>query len=156
MWIVSPDLKRALITLSQKNLGEKGYIKTYGGLNEMDAPYNFLYQHYQELLPAATKSPALQALTTFIEENYKAEYVDADTLFTDGLLTLSHIGKLFLPNTVLIDRDKENQAVMLTESVLTEPGVIYLRGWYWQLNGTAFSRTNWNGSLSSLGIQSNE
>ncbi|CAG8955293.1 hypothetical protein HYFRA_00011275 [Hymenoscyphus fraxineus] len=156
MCIVSPDLKKALKEVSHAKLSDEKDIKMNSAPNEMDAPYTFLFHHYQELLLAARTDESLQPLMEFIEANYKTEYEDASILFGQRLVESSHIGKLFPLNTIVVEREKNpilNRAAMLTESVLTETGVLYLSGWCWQYKGIALSRAEWKGSLS---IQANE
>ncbi|KAK5265291.1 hypothetical protein LTR96_009193 [Exophiala xenobiotica] len=92
-------------------------------------------------------------LLTFLANNYQAEYDDARKIFSQGLVSSLHLGKLFRPNQIIIARNAETQAVrggVLSLCTSLETGDILLRGWGWKYDGAQLTRTHWKGYVGAL------
>ncbi|KAK5191041.1 hypothetical protein LTR92_009253 [Exophiala xenobiotica] len=95
----------------------------------------------------------LDPLLTFLANNYQAEYDDARKIFSQGLVSSLHLGKLFRPNQIMIARNTETQAVrggVLSLCTSLETGDILLRGWGWKYDGAQLTRTHWKGYVGAL------
>ena len=123
--------------------------------NEMDAPYLFLFHHRDKLsaLPNGISSKeAVKPLLEFLGENYSEEYMEAQDLFSKGLVTVKHISKLFKPNQTVISRESTDalKAYVLDDYALLKRESIRFFGWSWLYNGRDLQRKDWDRKIRSL------
>lgn len=150
LWVITRPLHSALVEV----LGTDPYNTTALAANarEMDAPYTPLFHHMEDLhrTAEAHTNPAYQAavvaLVSFIEQNYRAEYDEAQHMFQDGLVSVRHLDKLFKPNDIVVARkldEKSIRAGVLTSYYWYQSGFITLRGWCWGNDGIRLHRVPW-------------
>ncbi|KAF2803548.1 uncharacterized protein BDZ99DRAFT_526473 [Mytilinidion resinicola] len=105
-------------------------------VKEMDAPYNSLFHHEQELRRLAETNPDYKAvvcpLITFLEQHYRMEYDEAEDTFNQGLVSALHLGKLFKPSDIVVARHPQTGVVSVS-----------LRGWCWGNDGKQLLRVPW-------------
>jgi hypothetical protein len=107
MWIISRLLQDAIREVAQFN--PYNTCTLLANAKEMDAPYNFFFHHYQELVKLTkinqTHRETLSPLLSFLDQRYVAEYVEANNKFSQGLVSALHLEKLFRPNVLVVGGD---------------------------------------------------
>lgn len=108
MIVLSDDLRQAIQKVATCPLESHENTTNSHDLLEMDAPYRFLY-HHREPLRAYSQSAAAQLGTRigdvlkYVDDNYAREYAEAAELISRGVITPSHLEKLYHPNQILVD-----------------------------------------------------
>lgn len=120
----------------------------------MEAPYLFLFHHYQKLHDLADRNksykPVLDPLIQFLDRNYLKEYLSAHELFRRGFVTAYHADKLYKPFEPVIIRDSGKKVLragvllFLPEKIKMEKKRWNLDGWSWTYNGREARRELWN------------
>jgi hypothetical protein len=165
--LLSPKLLRALNQVARFQFRDEDHgfprsPSTGPGIS-LDAPYEFLFHHRENLATLATESDefrdVLQPLLEFLEANYKVEYEDAEDQFIRGIVTARHFSKLFTPNQVVVslplDRHSVIESYVLTKYVHRKyvQGVgtkLSLVGWSWKYNGSELQREPWQGFIEAV------
>ncbi|KAK8007838.1 hypothetical protein PG989_001828 [Apiospora arundinis] len=120
-------------------------------IGEMEAPYIFLFHHYQKLHDLVQDNdsyrPTLGPLLQFLEQNYAEEYRSAVELFQRGFVTAYHSTKLYKPFEVLVARKKDDRTLRarvlkrLPERMSVEQNKGWkLECWSWSYNGQEAKR----------------
>lgn len=144
MCIVSDILRKALYHVASCLLLQSRISSR--GMQEMAAPYLFLYHHREALHQYEEETTGLvrenvSLLLGFLDSDYGAEYREADAEFAKGILTFKHIEKLYRPNEIVIE---QNGAHYLAYMVREWPEVIEnemkVSCWSWQYNGMFLQR----------------
>lgn len=158
MWILLPELQKALLDAMQPD--PRGRMRHTPQFSMMDAPYDFLFHHHQQLISMAENDSAykvaLEPLLRFLADNYQAEFDGAKEQFNQGLVSTKNLGKLFHPNQIIIARNSKTRAarggiISLCDSL--ESGGISLRGWSWKYDGLDLIRTRWKGSMGAPAVE---
>jgi hypothetical protein len=150
LWVITRPLHQALVEV----IGMDPYNTTALAANvrEMDAPYTSLFHHQEELRQTAESHPnsayeaAVAALVSFIEQNYRVEYDEAQQMFQKGLVSVLHLDKLFKPNDIVVARKVDERSIragVLTSYYWYQFGFITLRGWCWGNDGIRLVRVPW-------------
>jgi hypothetical protein len=112
---------------------------------ELRAPYLFLYHHraalseYASTVDGSAKDH-VSLLLAFINQEYSAEYDEADRQFAAGVVTKEHIGKLYRPNDIVLSKlGTEERAYVVAK--WPEINVTFeLSCWAWEYDGTDLKR----------------
>ncbi|KAH7092456.1 hypothetical protein FB567DRAFT_238185 [Paraphoma chrysanthemicola] len=117
---------------------------------ELEAPYSVLFHHQEELRELQKVDEgyetALTPLLSFLDSEHQKEFEDARRMFGDGLVTLSHVDKLYRNNAVVVTCNPETKVLragVLTHFSWASHDTAYLRGWSWGYNGSQFTRVPW-------------
>jgi hypothetical protein len=152
MTLLSFDLKAAL-----KKLEEIDPIIDYNSFSGdnwgLKAPYLQLY-HFRGLIRQSTprltsveERKHVDVLLSYIDEAFRDDYAEADSLFAKGLVSQKHHSKLFRPNEIVMTA-REGQPVGSVAKGFPRTGpsntTLYCEDW--SFNGV-FSQ---NGSLKNL------
>lgn len=151
--IISTDLSETLKRIADfepfddDSRGEDVFV------GKMEAPYLFLFHHYQKLQESmahdSAHRPILDPLVQFLEQNYAEEYRSANELFDRGFVTAFHAAKLYKPLDVLVARKSHNEAPrchvlrLLPERSASDKRKWFLEGWSWSYNGREARRKKW-------------
>ena len=121
------------------------------------APYLFVYHHRVALRNFADENQGdyasnISSLLSYINSQYGEEYEDADTKFAEGIVTLEHFTKLWVPNEMIVTRKNDQVFVHVVKNWLTvwdnryfERGQqkhIDLQCWSWEYDGFSLKRNN--------------
>jgi hypothetical protein len=142
--IVSGELKSLIneIATFQPNTA---IIQDHNEL-EMLAPYPFFFHHRRFLTVTPTTANAKLAqevavLTEFLETHYRAEYEEAEKLFSAGMISQKHLDKLFKPNDLVISHARgKSEAYVLVQSLSMSAVETQLSVWSWQSRSSHVSR----------------
>ncbi|KAH8886449.1 P-loop containing nucleoside triphosphate hydrolase protein [Thozetella sp. PMI_491] len=153
--IVSPLLEKALSYIAEFPVYKSGMGDVADAPKEMDAPYPFFFHHRKKLAELAQHkmyAAVVEPLLKFINENYEAEYDEAEKLFQEGKITAHHIGKLFKPNQMVISRKDGNhlEAYVLKDYIYPKREKVEMYGWAWQYNGADLHRRDWEGKMATV------
>jgi hypothetical protein len=156
------EAMNALSALMPEQLGQWWTSK------KMDAPYLPIF-HYHALIEQkmeeidARYHPDIRLLLNFIRKRHASEYGQAESLFSEGLVSKEHLSKLFRPNDVLVTfqedlclgyvcNDWPNEAKSFFNDSKSR---VELGCTYWTFNGVFFKKTrkfsiDWPRSDSSV------
>ncbi|CAI6238217.1 unnamed protein product [Periconia digitata] len=156
--VVSPELKRALRSLGDCRID--GHVTGTEDDPQMSAPYLYLYHHRAQLNrklreEKTSETEHLQRLKDWLDENYGNQYDEADQLFADGLVSQSHISKLFKPNQVIIKQKpgRDAKAYVVQYWPFLKGEELYTQVWSWEYDGFELRRKR---KLLSLTFHSQE
>ncbi|KAK8108452.1 hypothetical protein PG984_014253 [Apiospora sp. TS-2023a] len=150
--IVSAALNEAIRSIAEFNPYTRGSDGIDTFLGEMEAPYLFLFHHYQQLRVLVEQGsfyrPIVDPLIQFLEENYAEEYRSAHELFQRGFVTAYHAAKLYKPFDVLVVRQKDtkscrNRLLSQLPRMSKDRNKWSLEGWSWTYNGRVAERGAW-------------
>ncbi|KAL9035253.1 MAG: hypothetical protein Q9214_006670, partial [Letrouitia sp. 1 TL-2023] len=145
IYLVSVTLRSTLIKL--------GDFSPFDGIDEMNAPYIFVYHYRRQLQELAKRrqgdvSHHISLLLSYIESHYREEYDDADTKFAKGVVIQEHLTKLWIPNQVFIYSEKGHHMAYVLyewpENRLFDIGYkkdLQITGWSWSYDGDKLYRT---------------
>ena len=144
MCIVSDILKKALYHVASCSLLQSRISSR--GMQEMAAPYLFLYHHREALRQYEKEVTGLvrenvSLLLDFLDSDYDSEYREADAEFAKGILTVKHIEKLYRPNEIVIERTGAHDlAYMVREWPEIVENEMKVSCWSWQYDGMFLQR----------------
>lgn len=148
IWVVSRLLNQALMKVLRNNPYSPSPIED--NARELEAPYSVLFHHQEELRELQKidegYETVLTPLLTFLDSEHQQEYEDARRMFGDGLVTLSHLDKLYRINAVVVTCNPETKVLragVLTQLSWASHDTAHLRGWSWGYNGSQFARVSW-------------
>lgn len=149
--IVSPRLQKALLNVAEYHPFPGG--RPPGMMYQMDAPYHFLFHHWNTLEKTSQDTnyeDVLKPLLEWLEKNYGKEYNEADRLFAEGFVTTRHMSKLFKPNQMVVHRGDFGHvtAYVLSENALYKKEKLSFHGWSWKYDGHRLQRRAWSESMS--------
>jgi len=88
--------------------------------HNMLAPYLYFYHSRELLRNAQPDNPhyktRIDLLLGYIDNNFGHEYSEAEELFNKGYVTRKHIHKLFGPNQILVTRQGDHIATVMTKT----------------------------------------
>ena len=157
IYIVSSSLRSALYEVGECNPfdGDKE--------DEMRFPYIFIYHHRSRLRDLVNKregetSLHVSALLSYIEDQNRTEYEDADAQIAKRLVTAEHLRKLYKPNQTLVTHEKGHPTAFILRSWpdgltidSSDHKGVELSGWSWKHNGKALVRYHHSRKASIAG-----
>lgn len=154
--ISAPLLQKALFQIAQYDPFPVVRDSEFPQLDEMRAPYPFLFHHHKELVELASNEMyegVLTPLLEFLSRKYGKEYEEANSLFEQGIVTFDHISKMFKPHQVVISRGELNalEAHILHRCHATlRDSKFILSGWSWKYEGNGLDRKVWTEDMDDL------
>ncbi|KAK2779387.1 AAA family ATPase [Colletotrichum kahawae] len=151
--ILSPLLQKALEQVAQYTLESSHHIveDEIG----MDAPYPFLFHHWEKLVELADDDAygsVLTPLLGFLNDNYKGEYEEAVSMFDRGVVNARHLQKLFQPNHLVIFKTSDDLNVYaLDDAPQIEKEWVYFTGWSYVYAEVDLKQKKWNTTMSPVG-----
>lgn len=155
--IVSRTLHEALVKVARFQPYSR--VPSLANAKEMDAPYPFLFYHQEALRDLAgadaTYQESLEVLLAYLSENYEGDYSEAREMFSRGMVSSRHLGKLFQPGRLVVAgrRPKSTSPVIAgvaTHCELSAEGGVSLEGWRWSYNGTRLERVHWSACIDAI------
>lgn len=107
----------------------------------LTSPFPYFFHHGREIRELVDErlldqyANLVELLLNLVEATCQEEYVAARQLFTDGMVTSQHLGKLFCHNEVVVNRAGGEPTAWEVEEVVEEHGRIALRCWRWAFDG---------------------
>ncbi|KAK8076717.1 hypothetical protein PG994_003989 [Apiospora phragmitis] len=151
--IVSGALSEALKSIAEFDPYEDDSDENDAIIGKMEAPYLFLFHHYQKLHDLVEQKSSyklvLDPMIQFLEQNYADEYRQANELFERGFVTAYHSAKLYKPFEVMVVRGNENKTLragvlrLLPYRLPGDKKKWSLDGWSWSYNGREAQRKIW-------------
>lgn len=145
--IVSQELQKALEHVAEFPLypGKKTDLMV---IKEMDAPYTFLFHHREKLIRLMEDQPdlvhLLKPLLDYVATSFGKEYDEAAALLSREVITARHLGKLFVPNQMIVARKGALHEVFMMDSYpISRSSSTTINGWAWQYDGHQLVRRIW-------------
>ncbi|CAF9941983.1 MAG: hypothetical protein HETSPECPRED_004597 [Heterodermia speciosa] len=151
--VKSSTLRHSIARVAQcyynrRELKELGYDGINSHLERMTiAPVRlFFFHHQQRLLDYAKKHPSarehLSALIDYCQGKYAADFDDAHRLILAGLISQTHLEKLYLPNSIVVGHEDGLMRCFVVSAWPEQgsSGHLTVKCWAWKNNGTRWCR----------------
>lgn len=123
----------------------------------MHAPYLFLYHRRTEIAGKLKEEDSeenghLQLLKDWVDTNYGKEYDEADELFKKGMVSETHLAKLFKPNQLIVKKEANGHVAAYAADwwPYWKDMELTIQVWSWTFDGFDLTREGKQLSLKTI------